>query len=178
MLYTGHGDAGTTTLIGSARLPKCDLRLELLGALDEAQAHLGLVRALLPHTPWAHALNRTQQALSTLMTAIALGTAASMLPDAALTELERDLADWESAGPPLTGFVTPGTTIAGAHLHVARTVIRRAERHLVALHLSDHAIPRSALPYLNRLSSWVFALALHMDSPTTMPMTAPTSTAA
>jgi cob(I)alamin adenosyltransferase len=168
MLYTGHGDAGTTTLIGSARLPKCDPRLELLGALDEAQSHLGLVRAYLAHLPSAHTLLRIQQALSTLMTELAMpgaGEGIHLLPDTALTELERDLAAWDAAGPAMTGFTIPGATIAGAHLHIARTVIRRAERYLVALHLTGEGFPCHALPYLNRLSSWVFALALRVDAP-------------
>lgn len=161
MLYTGYGDAGTTTLLGTTRLAKCNPRLDVLGALDEAQAHLGLARAYLAATPWAAALLRVQHALGDVMTCIALPADTTSFPEAAIADLEADMACWTSGE---RGFVTPGATVAGAHLHIARTVVRRAERCLVALRDSGASVSPTLLTYCNRLSSWVFALAVRVDT--------------
>ncbi|MHB9131584.1 MAG: cob(I)yrinic acid a,c-diamide adenosyltransferase [Armatimonadota bacterium] len=172
MLYTGHGDTGYTNVIGGPALLKCHVRLEALGALDEAQAHLGLARALLSTTPWATALARVQAELRLLM-----GDCATMQHDHVVAQyltlnhlalLEADLAAWEQLTGGFRGFTTPGETLPGAHLHLARTVIRRAERQIVALSQQDEADPL-ILTYLNRLSSWVYALALLVESSPDVP---------
>ena len=71
MYYTGNGDLGFTTVIGDISLPKCDPRIETLGALDEVHAHLGLVRALLQSSIFAASILRTQQLLYRMMADIA-----------------------------------------------------------------------------------------------------------
>ena len=164
MYYTGHGDQGFTTVIDGVSLPKCDSRLETLGALDEVHAHLGLVRALLPGSPLATALLRTQHLLSRMMAEVATVTeGVTYLTDADLRQLEADLAAWEHQSGGWTHFVTPGDSIPGAHLHIARTVVRRAERHAVALHLSGAALNPLLLSLCNRLSSWLFGSAHLID---------------
>ena len=171
MYYTGHGDLGFTTVIGGVPLAKCDPRLETLGALDEVHAHLGLARALLMGASWAPAIFRVQQAVHCLMADLATvapsGASPLYFDEDALRQIEADLARWET-GTGASGFVTPGNTIPGAHLHIARTIIRRAERQLVALRESGVPIDPLMLTFLNRLSSWMFALALQVEVPDEM----------
>ena len=167
MLYTGHGDAGYTHVIGGDSLPKSDARLEALGALDEAQAHLGLARALLTGTQWHSSIMRVQADLRLLMGDIATVTSrTAYLTNDHLQALESDLQAWDALTGGFTGFTAPGNTVSGAHLHLARTVIRRAERKIVALFQGGNSVNSLTLTYLNRLSSWVYALCLLVDSPT------------
>jgi len=169
MLYTGHGDAGYTRVIGGPALPKCDTRLEALGALDEAQAHLGLARALLAGTPWVTPIGRVQATLRLVMADIATvtgdaGTVPYLSTDH-LRALEDDLTAWDRRTGGFSGFMVPGDSVPGAHLHLARTVIRRAERTIVALSQSGGGVHQLTLSYLNRLSSWVYALCLLVEAP-------------
>ena len=85
-----------------------------------------------------------------------------------LNSLEGDLRAWECRTGGFAGFITPGDTVPGAHLHIARTVIRRAERQIVALFQDEQAIAALTLTYLNRLSSWVYALTLLVETPSCM----------
>jgi cob(I)alamin adenosyltransferase len=167
MLYTGRGDGGYTRVIGGPALLKCDPRLEALGALDEAQAHLGLARALLGSTPWSAAIHRVQSDLRLLMAEIATvsrDAPGRYLTAESLQALERDLADWDARTGGWHGFTSPGETVPGAHLHLARTVIRRAERQMVAFCRDGGVANPLTLSYLNRLSSWVYALALQAET--------------
>jgi cob(I)alamin adenosyltransferase len=169
MLYTGHGDGGYTRVIGGSPLPKSDARLEAIGSLDEAQAHLGLARALLTGSPWTASIQRVQADLRLLMADIATvagNNGAGYLTERQLSSLEDDLRGWDAQTGGFAGFTTPGNTVPGAHLHLARTVIRRAERKIVALAQAGSAVQQLTLTYLNRLSSWVYALCLLVDSPT------------
>ena len=167
MLYTGHGDAGFTRVIGGSPLPKSDARMEALGALDEAQAHLGLARALLAGTPWSAPIQRVLMDLRLAMADIAtMAGGTCYLTITHLQTLEDDLCAWDALTGGFPGLITPGGTVPGAHLHLARTVIRRAERKIVALAQSGADIHPLMLIYLNRLSSWVYALCLLVDSPT------------
>jgi len=169
MLYTGHGDAGYTSVIGGPALLKCHARLEALGAIDEAQAQLGLARALLANSPWIAAIQRVQDDLRLLMAEVALASheqaVVHYLTPEHLAGLETDLASWDKLTGGFAGFTTPGNSLSGAHLHLARTVIRRAERQVVALAQDGAGDSTLVLTYLNRLSSWAYALALVVEMP-------------
>lgn len=167
MLFTKHGDAGYTSVIGGSSLLKCDVRLEALGALDEAQAHLGLARAMLAQTEWAESIRQVQADLRLLMTECAIvphnDFSGHYLTQQHVDRLESDISSWEETIGDWTGFITPGDTVPGARLHLARTVIRRAERQVVALCQEGGMVNPWILSYLNRLSSWVYALAMTVD---------------
>jgi cob(I)alamin adenosyltransferase len=160
MFYTGRGDAGFTKVIGSPALPKCDLRLEALGALDEAQSYLGLVRSLLSHTSFAEPILRVQQNLRLLMTECATASRGDpLITNEHTARLEEDMALWEGISAGFKGLTVPGETLAGAHIHIARTIIRRSERQVVALLQAGVYVNPEVLTYLNRLSSWAYMLA-------------------
>lgn len=163
MLFTRHGDLGYTEVIGGPALLKCDARLECVGALDEAQAHLGLVRAMLSETAWAGPIKLVQADLQLLTAECATtptGDTARFITDAHVSRLESELLAWEAGNLCPSGFVTPGDSVLDAQLHLARTAIRRAERRAVALHQSGGISNPVLLTYLNRLSSWVFGLSI------------------
>lgn len=175
MLFTGHGDSGYTRVIGGPSLLKCDARLEALGALDEAQAHLGLVRAMIAGSIWAESVRMVQSDLQLLMAecATAPGTHGCIpgqyITDEHVNRLECEMNTWDDSTGGFRSLVIPGDTVLEAQLHLARTAIRRAERRVVALRQDDGISNPTTLIYLNRLSSWVYGLAMMVGASTTTP---------
>jgi len=164
-VYTRTGDDGSTGLIGGSRVSKASLRVEAYGTIDELNAIIGMV---LSH-PLPHAISdtllRVQDDLFTIGANLALpeGTGGSSWGIPALQK--EDVARMEgaidraaAALEPLRRFILPGGTAAGALLHLARTVARRAERRCVALAEAEKMDP-AVLRYLNRLSDLCFVLA-------------------
>lgn len=163
-IYTRTGDAGETALLGGARVPKDHLRVVAYGDVDELNALLGLVLA---HDPGdaAEVLREVQRDLFALGARLAdpSSEVAARRPKAALGDehvgrLERAIDERQARLPALTAFILPGGGPAGALLHLARTVCRRAERALVALHRAEPLEP-VLLAYVNRLSDLLFVLA-------------------
>lgn len=160
-IYTRTGDGGETGLFGGARVKKDDPRVEAYGTLDELNAQLGLARALDLPAPLGPLVERLQSELFVLGAEVACAPGATaklrfeLLGSEAIRALETAIDEHEAALPPLTTFILPSGSPAGACLHVARTVCRRAERRCLAL--SD--LRPGALIYLNRLSDLLFVLA-------------------
>jgi cob(I)alamin adenosyltransferase len=164
-IYTRTGDAGETGLLGGARVRKSVLRVEAYGEIDELNASLGLAAVCLGDAGTAALVTRIQRDLFALSARIAdvraAGAAASdktVFPEEQVTALERAIDAAEEALPALKTFLLPGGSEAGARLHLARTVCRRAERRLVAL-AAQEEVPPVFLAYLNRLSDLLFVLA-------------------
>ena len=151
-------DDGFTSLPGGRRLSKSDPLLDALGSLDELNAALGLLRAALDSPPDAALIESLQKQVLAIGGELATGQ--SPLPAAAPAALEAETARREAALPPLHGFVLPGATETSARAHFARAVCRRAERDFLRARdrHPDRPAP-AALPYLNRLSALLFALA-------------------
>jgi cob(I)alamin adenosyltransferase len=173
-IYTKTGDDGTTGLIGGGRVRKDDLRVEAYGTVDEANAALGLAVVACEQSvegsaarALAEVLRSTQHDLFDLGADLALPIVADETPGAMLrvtaaqvTRLEEVIDMHNDRLAPLTSFVLPGGTPAAAALHLARTVVRRAERLAVTLRLDRPAeVNEHALHYLNRLSDLLFVLA-------------------
>lgn len=164
-IYTKTGDAGDTGLFGGGRVPKSHPRVEAYGAVDELNAVLGWVCTSIP-TEWiGNALRQVQPDLFTigahLATTVAEPRAAPKLPPlpherTAVLESWIDTAEAEL--PELRSFILPGGSRAGAALHIARTVCRRAERRVVELARTE-AVADVILVYLNRLSDLLFVFA-------------------
>ena len=162
---TGSGDDGTTGTADGRRLPKHHPRIEALGAVDELNSHLGLLRAQLPEgDDIRELLGEIQQELFDLGAGLAGGTAAR--PGAAeVARLEEQTGTRNAGLPPLQEFVLPGGSPATAQCHVARAVCRRAERWVAALDVT----PALVSVYLNRLSDLLFVLARVLARRTQMP---------
>ena len=163
-IYTKAGDAGLTGLLGSRRVPKDDLRIEAYGTIDELNAALGLARAFGPDAGADALLRRLQEELFLVGSALADPDPNGPFHGAITAEdvgrLESQIDELETELEPLNRFILPGGVPASAHIHLARTVCRRAERLVVKLgqQASEH-VPAELLIYLNRLGDLLFVLA-------------------
>lgn len=158
-ITTKGGDSGETSLGDGNRIPKDHPRVEVYGALDECQAHIGMARALCDYPEISAELCLLEGELGTLMGYIALYPGLACPDIKAIERITGIVAD-------VTGkhfrFVRPGDSTTGAALHVARTVARRAERTAVSLFRTGD-LARDAFRYINRLSDVLYALALWHD---------------
>lgn len=165
-VYTRGGDQGKTSLFDGTRVPKHDARVEVYGTIDELNSHLSLCRVAIDDGDARAVLERVQNELFTcgadFATPVKSAKNAPRLSAEHVTALEADTDRYFARVGPPKGFVLPGETEAGARLHVARTVCRRAERLAVQLSTSS-PINAEAIRYLNRLSSLLYALALWQD---------------
>lgn len=167
-IYTKRGDAGQTSLVGGGDFSKDHLRVQAYGTVDELNSFLGLALSFMEGSSQeAQALSRVQEQLFVLgaeLATIQSGAKGSSgyLREDAVTALETQIDQWEKSLPQLKHFILPGGASTGATLHLARTVCRRAERILVALHHQE-AQRSEILQYLNRLSDWLFVLARHCN---------------
>ena len=151
-------DDGLTFLPGGVRVAKSDVRMDALGALDELDAALGLLRVALAGTPDAAVVETVQRDLLRIGGELATGRLA--LEAAAVAALDGEIARRNAALPPLREFILAGENEASARAHVARAVCRRAEREVVrARDAHPDLVFPPALAYLNRLSGLLFALA-------------------
>lgn len=166
-IYTRTGDDGMTGLFGGQRVGKDSLRVEAYGEVDETNAVLGVVRAALAQDdPLQARLHVVQSEMliigADLATPVVEGKAASSYVPRLQAEQWQRLEQWidESEGElePLKTFILPGGTPAAAALHLARTVCRRAERHVVTLAHAEAISPDISI-YLNRLSDLLFSWA-------------------
>ncbi len=163
-IYTKTGDNGTTGLLGGTRVPKDHLRVAAYGDVDELNALVGVAKAQASGS-LARLLGHIQRDLFALGAQLADPTAKVVSRKAKATigaaqtrRLERAIDKAEADLPALTSFILPGGTSLGAHLHLARTVCRRAERAIVTLNRDTPLDPR-LLVYANRLSDLLFVLA-------------------
>jgi cob(I)alamin adenosyltransferase len=166
-IYTRGGDAGETSLGDGARVAKHDLRVEAFGTVDEANAAIGLARLSAP--PEADVLlARIQNDLFDLGADLCTpedgrrAAGALRIQASQVERLEHEIDALNAELKPLDSFVLPGGTPCAAHLHLARTITRRAER-LVAALAARETVNGKALKYLNRLSDHLFVLSRHVN---------------
>jgi cob(I)alamin adenosyltransferase len=162
--YTRTGDEGNTGLLGEGRVPKFDLRIEALGALDEATAALGLARSAAHATQSVALILETQRDLYRLMAEVGAtpeNAATFRSIDAARVQwLETQTDALSEIVPMPSEFIIPGENPSSAAMSLARTVVRRAERRVVELFQQGGLENPHLLAYLNRLSSLCFVLEL------------------
>ena len=166
-IYTKTGDAGRTGLIGGSRVRKDQLRVAAYGDVDELAAVLGVAKAHSGDSALEALLHDVQRDLFAIgaqladpKARVASRKAKAAVTSAQVERLERAIDVREREMPPLTAFILAGGSPAGAFLHLARTVCRRAERTVVALARRQKVYPM-VLVYLNRLSDLLFVLARH-----------------
>ncbi|MBT3401278.1 MAG: cob(I)yrinic acid a,c-diamide adenosyltransferase [Rhodospirillaceae bacterium] len=172
-IYTRGGDSGDTSLGSGDRVAKHDLRVAAYGTVDEANGVIGLARLHTGDDPAADAmLRRIQNDLFDLgadlctpegdARAAAKSEGALRIVAEQVTRLEAEIDAINEGLAPLTSFILPGGTPAAAHLHVARTVVRRAERLMTEL-ATNETVNAQALQYANRLSDHLFVLARQLN---------------
>ena len=162
---TGRGDDGTTTLLGSGRMGKGDPRIVVLGDVDEASSFLGLARAE-AEGDIGELLLELQRLLYRVMGDVAMPKEENVVGAEDLAFVDRALDEWRGRTEIPKEFVVPGESRLGAQLDVARTVIRRAERSLVAAgYAEEHP---QALRVVNRLSDLLFVVARNADGKRTL----------
>jgi cob(I)alamin adenosyltransferase len=177
-IYTRAGDKGDTGLYGGGRVPKSHPRVTSYGEVDELNSALGLARAAFRDDP---ALASVDQGLARIQAECfiigallatpgdKLGKLAppfdTGLPADASKRLETEIDAWEINLTPLKTFILPGGGRAGAAMHMARAVCRRAERAVVELSALE-PVPDGVLVYLNRLSTWLFVAARFVNKET------------
>jgi len=169
-IYTRTGDNGTTGLVDGSRRAKDDLRLKACGAIDEANAALGLAVFYSRKQPKRHEFADLLQQLQHDLFDLGADLATPPLKEekqeegalriiaAQITRLEAEIDRMNASLAPLHSFVLPGGSAAASYLHLARTLVRRAERAMVALARSEQVNPH-ALGYVNRLSDLLFVAA-------------------
>lgn len=169
-IYTKTGDAGQTSLLFGKRVSKDDLRVEAYGTVDEANSALGLALSHMPANPGELAelkesLLEVQRVLFNI--GAELATPPGRRPG---WEADQDQIDFleglidslDEKIPPLTSFILPGGSPAGAGLHLARTIVRRAERLAVTVAREEELNPL-VVTYLNRLSDALFNAARYTN---------------
>ena len=156
-IYTRTGDDGTTGLGDGTRVAKDSARVNAYGTVDEANSTIGLLLAAELPDGVRELLTRIQHQLFDLGGELCIPGHAAVF-DADVDALEARLDHYNDDLPPLKDFILPGGGEAAARCHVARTVVRRAERDTVTLSRHDAVRPQ-AIRYLNRLSDLLFVLA-------------------
>lgn len=171
-IYTRTGDDGSTALGTGERRPKFDLRVAAYGTVDETNATIGIARLHLASEPDVAAiLLRVQNDLFDLGADLAApehpdkpNRERLRIVDSQVERLETDIDKLNSELAPLTSFVLPGGEAAAAHLHLARTVCRRAERLVIELAaVKNETVGAPAIRYLNRLSDLLFVAARYVN---------------
>lgn len=160
-IYTKTGDKGSTGLWGGRRVSKDDARIQTYGTVDECNAVIGLARALKPEAGLDELLAKLQNQLFVLGSDLASELGNDKVPRISqdhVAGLEQAIDTLEAELPPLTQFILPGGSPVASHLHLARTVCRRAERWAVSLQRLE-PVNEQALIYLNRLSDLLFVAA-------------------
>jgi cob(I)alamin adenosyltransferase len=165
-VITRGGDTGETSLGDGSRVPKDSLRVDAYGTVDEANAAIGILRLHVDPTTDAM-LAHIQNDLFDIGADLCVPGAAGdrlRLTDAPSLRLEEEVAEMNAALTPLTSFVLPAGTAGAAHAHLARTIVRRAERLVVALARTE-TVNGAVIRYLNRLSDHLFVLSRRLNGP-------------
>ncbi|MFS8147014.1 cob(I)yrinic acid a,c-diamide adenosyltransferase [Rhizobium sp. BR 249] len=171
-IYTKTGDDGTTGLVSGPRRRKDDLRVEAYGTIDEANSAIGLARLHTSGLPDLDAMLMLIQNdlfdLGADLAAPDTGEPPAYEPlrivETQVERIERDIDRLNARLEPLKSFILPGGSPAAAHLHLARTIARRAERLMVALARTDgEIVGPAAMKYVNRLSDFLFVAARHAN---------------
>lgn len=172
-IYTKTGDDGTTGLVSGPRRTKDDLRVEAYGTIDEANSAIGLARLHTSGLPELDAMLMSIQNdlfdlgadLATPDTGEPPAYEPLRIVETQVDRVERDIDQLNAALEPLKSFILPGGSPAAAHLHLARTIARRAERQMVALARTDgEIVSEAAMKYVNRLSDFLFVAARHANA--------------
>ena len=167
-IYTKTGDKGATSLIGGIRVPKNHIRIEAYGTVDELNSTLGLVSDMAGMPTITEWIREVQDRLFTIGSVLATSPDKEVkmklpdLHDADIQWLEQRIDEMNEVLPEMRSFILPGGHPAGSAAHVSRCVCRRAERICVGMQADGEEVPELVIPYLNRLSDFLFVLARYI----------------
>jgi cob(I)alamin adenosyltransferase len=167
-IYTKGGDRGETSLGDGARTPKFHIRVKAFGGIDEANAAIGVALLHIDDSEVRSILSVVQNDMFDLGADLCVpespGSTRSRLRVSAkqVETIEHHIDRFNEALSPLTSFILPGGSAASAHLHLARAIVRRAERDVVEL-AAHEAVNEEALKYVNRLSDLLFVLCRYLN---------------
>lgn len=166
-IYTKTGDKGSTALFGGSRVKKSDLRVEAYGTIDELISFIGVAYTEIEGSRERNLLRKIQKELFTLGAELAsdekgIGYLNQMINLNNIEDLEKEIDFYMEIAGPLKEFVIPGKNKSSAHLHVARTVCRRAERIMISLN-DEMPLREEIRKYTNRLSDCLFAMARYEE---------------
>jgi cob(I)alamin adenosyltransferase len=165
-IYTKTGDSGETGLYGGTRIPKHHVRIEAYGTVDELNSFVGFLSESVAQAPVKDLLIHVQNNLFTIGGMLALDPSKSLkvplITEGDISRLENAIDAMEEDLPPIKQFILPSGHINGSLAHVVRTVCRRAEREVVALHSLEQTDPL-IIKYLNRLADYFFVLARYLN---------------
>jgi cob(I)alamin adenosyltransferase len=178
-IVTKTGDGGETGLLYGGRVSKADPRTDAYGTVDEAISALGVARALVEDRARHAIILRLQSELFTVGAELATDPAEydtlekhfQVVTEEFISRVENEIIDLEQRVPLPDAFVIPGGTPPAAALDVARTVVRRAERRIVALQQQGYPVKPELLRYVNRLSDLLFMLARAEEGTAVRPLT-------
>src|SRR5690625_4299911 len=169
-IYTRSGDKGTTALVYGKRVAKTDIRVEAYGTCDEANSVIGQALSFLDEVDWDKKEDFLKKMYRVKTILFHVGAELSTpkerevawkLKQEHISELEEQIDVWSETLPPLTQFILPSGHKASSTLHLARTIVRRAERMTVQMQNElNHTLP---LSYLNRLSDYLFVAARYVN---------------
>ena len=167
-VYTKRGDKGETDLLGGSVARKDSLKVESYGCVDEASSFIGLARYYCKNKVIKERLKEIQNKLLVLGGFLASDERGKeMMKDQIKEEdiklLEEYIDEYNQKLPPLKHFILPGDEEVAAHFHVARTVVRRAERRIVSLTAQEPDLNPLIQKYVNRLSDLMFVLARYSE---------------
>lgn len=169
-IYTRSGDQGTTSLVSGKRVSKTDLRVEAYGTCDEANSLIGFALSLLEDVTWEGKeefltkMYRIQTILFHVGAELSTPSGREVawkLKREHIDELEEQIDEWSRTLPELTQFILPSGHQVSSALHLARTVVRRAER--MAVGIEDELNHSFVIAYLNRLSDFLFVAARYVN---------------
>jgi cob(I)alamin adenosyltransferase len=166
-IYTKTGDSGETSLFGGIRVKKTDVRIQVIGSIDEINSWFGLIKIKSDNAQTRRLLEREQSNLFRLGSYLAMKNDNSRKSKFVISvdnikKLEEEIDQWTKELPELKNFILPGGSPEASYVFIARGVCRRAERELVSL-LNKEKLPREILMYVNRLSDWLFTLGRHLN---------------
>ncbi|TLS35688.1 cob(I)yrinic acid a,c-diamide adenosyltransferase [Pseudalkalibacillus caeni] len=167
-IYTKTGDKGTTSLVYGSRVSKNDVRVDAYGTCDEANSQIGLALSFLGNIDFEgkkefeETFHKVQTALFHVGAELATPEGKKVswtVGEEDVTYLEENIDKWDEELKPLKNFILPGGHSSGSALHVARTIVRRAERSTVGI----EGVNPLVLAYLNRLSDFLFVAGRYIN---------------
>lgn len=165
-VYTKTGDKGTTSLYDGTRVPKDYIRVESYGTIDELNSSLGLAKNYIEEEEIKELVSKLQRSLFDVAGELATSDYKQFktrVTEEDIAFLEKQIDHFTSIMDQENAFILPGSNLASGHLHVARTICRRAERRMISLKAQE-PVSDTVMKYVNRLSDTIYSIARFLET--------------